>query len=155
MHRATTTCTFSTSQFPKVIRFWSVLYILTSKCISRYNGIHFFDILNSKNGPGMVYFVYFNFEIYFAIQFFISPLANWLRTRRFSDPTFRPSETTNHQKNTVFRDFPTFFVHLYLLFSYSFFSTLLFSNFSLLSASSLLFFSSFILSEICLLNFLQ
>ena len=32
--RATTACTFSTSQLPKVVREWCVLYILTSKCAS-------------------------------------------------------------------------------------------------------------------------
>ena len=32
--RATTACTFSTSQLPKVVRPWCVLYILTSKCAS-------------------------------------------------------------------------------------------------------------------------
>ena len=78
--RATTACTFSTSQLPKVVRRWGVLYILTWKCASRHNGV----------------------------QFFISHLASWLRTRRFSEPTFRPSGATNHWKNTVFRDFPTF-----------------------------------------------
>ena len=40
--RATTACTFSTSQLPKVVREWCVLYILTSKCASRHNGVHFF-----------------------------------------------------------------------------------------------------------------
>ena len=78
--RATTACTFSTSQLPKVVRTWCALYILTSKCASRHNGV----------------------------QIFISHLASWLRTRRFSEPTFRPSGATNHWKNTVFRDFPTF-----------------------------------------------
>ena len=39
---------------------------------------------------------------------FSSRLASWLRTRRFSEPTFRPSGASNHWKNTVFRDFPTF-----------------------------------------------
>ena len=78
--RATTACTFSTSQLPKVVRPWCVLYILTWKCASRPNGV----------------------------QFFISHLASWLHTRRFSKPTFRPSGATNHWKNTVFRDFPTF-----------------------------------------------
>ena len=43
-----------------------------------------------------------------GVQFFISHLASWLRTRRFSEPTFRPSGATNHWKNTVFRDIPTF-----------------------------------------------
>ena len=71
--RATTACTFSTSQVPKVVRTPSALYILTWKCASRHNGV----------------------------QFVISHLASWLRTRRFSG-------APNHWKNTVFRDFPTF-----------------------------------------------
>ena len=33
-------------------------------------------------------------------------LGRWLCTRRFREPTFRPSRPTNHSKNTVFRDFP-------------------------------------------------
>ena len=117
MLRATTACNFSTSQLPKVVRTWCVLYILTWKCASRHNGV----------------------------QFFISPLASWLRARRFSEPTVRPSGASNHWKNTVFRDFPTFsilFAHLHLLSSYSFSSTLLSSDLSLLSASALLCFSS-------------
>ena len=110
--RATTACTFSTSQLPKVVRTWCALYILTSKCASRHNGVHFFDISTSKRGPRMVCFVHFDFEMCFAphnsVQFFISHLARWLRIRRFSEPTFRPSGATNHWKNRVFRDFPTF-----------------------------------------------
>ena len=39
--RATTAYTFSTSQLPKVVRRWGVLYILTWKCASRHNGVHF------------------------------------------------------------------------------------------------------------------
>ena len=49
--RATTPCTFSTSQLPKVVRSWCALYILTSKCASLHNGVHFLDISTSKNGP--------------------------------------------------------------------------------------------------------
>ena len=100
MLRATTGCTFSTSQRPKVVRSSSALSILTWKCASRHNGV----------------------------QFFISHLASWLRTRRFSEPTFRPSRATNHWKNTVNRDFSYLFAHLPLLSS----------NLFLLSASSLL-----------------
>ena len=115
MLRATTACTFSTSQLPKVVRSWCVLYILTSKSASRHNGV----------------------------QFFITHLASWLRTRHFSEPTFRPSGATNHWKNTMFRDFPPLpFAHLRLLSSYSFSSTLLSFNLPLLSASSLLCFSA-------------
>ena len=81
-------CTFSTSQLPKVVRRWGVLYILTWKCASRHNGV----------------------------QFFISHLASWLRTRRFSEPTFRPSGAPNHWKNSVSR-LSYLFAHLHLLSS--------------------------------------
>ena len=40
--RATTARTFSRSELPKVVRAPSVLYILTSKCASCHNGVHFF-----------------------------------------------------------------------------------------------------------------
>ena len=114
--RATTACTFSTSQLPKVVRSWCVLYILTWKCASRHNGVHFF----------------------------ISHLASWVRTRRFSEPTFRPSRATNHWKNTVNRDFPTFSrICIFFL--------LIFSLLSLLTSA----FQLSILSEVSLLNFLR
>ena len=77
--RATTACTFSASQLPKVVRHWAVLCILTWKCASRHNGV----------------------------QFFISHLASWLRTRRFSEPTFR------HRKSRL----SYLFAHLHLLSS--------------------------------------
>ena len=112
--RATTACTFSTSQLPKVVRNWCVLCILTSKFASRHNGV----------------------------QFFISHLARRLRTRRFSKPTFGPSGATNHWKNIVFGDFPTFsriciffLLTLSLLWSY------------LLCSSALLF--SILLLHLC------
>ena len=80
------------------------LAFFTSKCASRHN----------------------------SVQFFISHPASWLRTRRFSEPTFQPSGATNHWKNTVFRDFPTFSrtwiffpLKLSLFWSSFFFSSLL------------------------------
>ena len=66
--RATTACTFSTSQLPKVVRSWCVLYILTWKCASRHNGVHFFDISTSKSGPPLRCFVHFDLEMCFAPQ---------------------------------------------------------------------------------------
>ena len=66
--RATTACTFSTSQLPKVVRTPSVLYILTSKCASRHNGVHFFNISTSKSGPNPSIFNIFYFQMYFAPQ---------------------------------------------------------------------------------------
>ena len=125
--RATTACTFSTSQLPKVLRAPGVFYILTWKCASRHNGV----------------------------QFFICPLASWVRTRRFSEPTFRPSRATNHRKNTVFRDFPTFSrisIFFLLTLSLLLFSLLIFL-FSLLLPYSVFHLS--ILSEVWLLNFLR
>jgi len=59
-------CTFSTSEPPKVVRTWCVLYIFTWKCASRHNGVHFFDISTSKSGPTMVCFVHVHFEMCFA-----------------------------------------------------------------------------------------
>ena len=105
--RATTACTFSTSQLPKVVRTWCVLYILTWKCASRHNGVHFFDISTSKSGPNPSVFNTFYFQMCFA-PLFISHLPRCVRTRRFSEPTFQPSGATKPRKNTVFRDFPTF-----------------------------------------------
>ena len=116
MLRATTACTFSTSQLPKVVRPWCALYLFTWKCASRHNGV----------------------------QFFIFHLASWLRTRRFSEPTFRPTGATNHWKNTVFRDFPTFSrICIFFL--------LILSLLTLLTSA----FQLSILSEVSLLNFLR
>ena len=66
--RATTACTFSTSEPPKVARTCGVLYILTSKCASRHNGVHFFDISTFKSGPRPPVFNTFDFEMRFAPQ---------------------------------------------------------------------------------------
>ena len=138
--RATTACTFSTSEPPKLVRTCGVFNILTSKCASRHNGVHFFDISTSKSGPTMVCFVHFDLEMCFAPQrlpfFDISHLATWLRTRRSSEPTFRPSGAPTHWKNTVFRDFPTFSRWIFFLLRLSLFvdllsSSLLFSSLTL------------------------
>ena len=78
--RATTACTFSTSQLPKVVRHWGVLYILTWKCASRHNGVQFFDILTSKSGPSTECVLYILTwkcaSRHNGVQFFISHLAS-------------------------------------------------------------------------------
>ena len=66
--RATTACTFSTSEPPQVARTCGALYILTSKCASRHNGVHFFNIRTSKSGANMWCFVHFDFDMCFAPQ---------------------------------------------------------------------------------------
>ena len=62
--RATKPCTFSTSQRPTP----GVFNILTWKCASRHNAMHFFDISTSKSGPALRCFVHFDFEMCFAPQ---------------------------------------------------------------------------------------
>ena len=114
MIRATTACTFSTSQLPKVVRHWCV-------------------------------FVHFDFKICFAPQrraifsSLIWPAGS--APAALASLLFRPSGATNHWKKSVSR-LSYLFAHLHLLSSYSFSSTLLSSNLPLLSASSLLCFSS-------------
>ena len=58
----------STSERPKVLRTRQFFALLTSKCASRHNGVHFFDIATSKSGPTMVCFVHFDLEMCFAPQ---------------------------------------------------------------------------------------
>ena len=58
----------TTSERPQVVRTPGVFNILTSKCASRHNGAHFFDISTSKSGPGMMCFVHFDFEMCCAPQ---------------------------------------------------------------------------------------
>ena len=66
--RATMACTFSTCQLPKVLRRWCALQVLTWKCASRHNGVHFFDISTSKSAPTLMCFVRFDLEMCFAPQ---------------------------------------------------------------------------------------
>ena len=66
--RSTTACTFSTSQLPKAVQERCVLCILTSKCASRHNAVHSFDISIAKSAPKLTCFVHFDFEMCFAPQ---------------------------------------------------------------------------------------
>ena len=71
----------TTSERPKVLREWCVLYILPSKCASRQNGVHFFNTSTSKSDLRMVCFVHFAFEMCFAPQ----PLQH-LNFQKCSEP---------------------------------------------------------------------
>ena len=106
--RATTACTFSTCQLPKVLRAWCALCILTWKCDSRHQTSCNFSSLIWPHGSAP------------------AALASLL---------FDPPEPQNIGKNTVFRDFFYIFAHLHLLSSHSFsaliFSLLLFSSLTL------------------------
>ena len=65
---ATTACTFSTFQVPKVVCTPSAFNILTWKCASRHNTVHFFDISTSKSAPSTRCFVHFDLQMCFAPQ---------------------------------------------------------------------------------------
>ena len=56
----------TTSEPPKVVRTWCVLYILTSKCASRHNGVRFFDSATFKSAPKLKCFLHFDLEMCFA-----------------------------------------------------------------------------------------
>ena len=45
-----------------------VFNILTWKCASRHNGVHFFDISTSKRAPTLRCFAHFDFQMCFAPQ---------------------------------------------------------------------------------------
>ena len=96
---ATAACNFVTSQLEKVVRDRQFFNILTSKCASRYSGV----------------------------QFFMSPLNSYLRTRRFSEVTFRPSRHTNHWKTQHFATSLTFRA-IVSSFFWLYFSSLLFPS---------------------------
>ena len=66
--RATTAYTFSTSQLPKVVREWCVLYILTSKCASRHNACTFWTSQLPKVVRRWGVLLHFDFEMCFAPQ---------------------------------------------------------------------------------------
>ena len=91
-----------------------------------------------------------------GVQFFISDLASWLRTRPLERAYFSPFGAIDHWKDKVFRDFPTFSrtcIFFLLTFSDFFFFDLLFSSFlfsslTFSSDSSHLCFSSVHIVEI-------
>ena len=64
--------------------------------------MHFFNILTSKSGLRPTCFDTFYLKIasrHNGVQFFMFHVASYLRTRRFSEPTFRPSGATKHWEN--------------------------------------------------------
>ena len=114
--RATTSCTFSTSQLPKVVRTCSALYILTWKCASEtcfrattsctFSTFQLPKVVRTCGA--LCILTWERASRHKGVQFCMSHLTTWLRARRFSELTFQPSGATNHWKNTVKRDFHTF-----------------------------------------------
>ena len=146
MLRATTACTFSSSQLPKLLRTPQFLTHFTSKCASRHNAMHFFNISTSKSGPNLVCFVHFDFEMCFA-HLRATTACNFssLIWPAGSTPAALASLLFDSPEPQIVGKTPSrlsyLFAHLHLLSSDSVSSTLLSSNLSLLSASALLCFS--------------
>ena len=98
----------------KVVQACSVLYILTCKCASRHSGVQFFHIWTSKNQKVVrtccvLYIVTWKcVSRYSGVQFSISPLNSYLRTRRFSELTFRPADPQIIEKTQHFATSLTF-----------------------------------------------
>ena len=74
----------ATSEPPKVVRDPGVFNILTWKCASRHNGVHFFDIWTSKSGPRPSVFNTFDLEMCFAPQ--RRALFRHLNFQKWSEP---------------------------------------------------------------------
>ena len=110
--RATAACHFWTSELQKLLRDCGVLCILTGKCASRHS----------------------------SVPFFICLLNIYLRTRRFSEATFRTSGTTNHWENTAIRDFPNIW-RMWIFFLVTLLAC--WSSFCWLDISTLLFNSAY------------
>ena len=85
MLHATTPCTFSTSQLPKVLRDRQFLTFFASKCASRHNTVHFFDISTSKSAPRPPVFNIFYVQMCFAPQ--RRALFRHLNVQKCSEPT--------------------------------------------------------------------
>ena len=71
---------------------------------SRRKGVHFFNILTSKNCSepevSLAFWLWNVLRTTISCNFWSYHLPRWLRTRRFSKPTFRPSGATKHWKKT-------------------------------------------------------
>ena len=73
----------TTSERPKCLRDPQFLTLLTSKCASRHNAVHFFDISTSKSAPRPPVFNTFYFQMCFAPQ--RSALFQHLNFQKWSD----------------------------------------------------------------------
>ena len=158
--RATTACTFSTSQLPKVVRSQNMVcfvhFDLEASC---HDGVHFFDISTSKSGPTLMCFdVFCTFWLGHVLRATTACSCSSLIWPAGSAPAalasllFDPPEPQINGKTQCFATFLPFRAP-----ASSFFSLFLF--FDLLSSPFWLFppllFHVSVLSEVWLLNFLR
>ena len=104
VRRATTACTFSTSELPKVVRTWPNVVCFVhfdfEACFTPQQ-CALFRHLNSQKWSDAEVFCTFDFELCFAPQRRALFLPSELRTRRLSEPTFRPSGTKSLEKQCL------------------------------------------------------
>ena len=132
---------FSTSQLPKAVpTLRCFVHFHFEMCfVPQRRAVHFFDIATSKSGPRPRCFVHFDLQMCFAphtacnFSSLIWPAGS--APAALASLLFNPPEPQIIGK-TQFSRLSYLFSHLHLLSSYSFSSTLLSSNLSLLSASS-------------------
>ena len=127
---------------------WSdngVLYILTSKCASRHNGVHFFDIATSKSGPARVLCTCWLRNLLRATTACTFSSLIWpagSAPAALASLLFDPPEPQIIGKTQCFATFLPFRASAFSFCWLFLFSDLLSSNLSLLSAFALLCFSS-------------
>ena len=149
--------TEATSEPSKVVRACGVFNILTWKCASRHNRVHFFDMSTSKSGPRMVCFVHFGNVLRATTACNFSSLIwpHGSAPAALASLLFDPPEPQIIRKNTEFRDIPTFSRPcIFFLLTLSLLWSSLFCSSPLWLFPPLLFHLS-ILSEVWLLNFLR
>ena len=140
--RATTACTFSTPQLPKVLRTQCALYILTSTCASRHNGVHH---LNFQTWSETVSFLHFWLLRATGAWSFSSPISpDGSAPAALASLLFDPPEPQITEKHSVSR---LCYLFARLHFLSSVFWLFLFSD--LRSASLLFSESSHLCFSIC------
>ena len=145
MLRATTACTFSTSQLPTVLQTRQFFALLTSKCASRHKSVRFFQHLNfqqcSEHGVFCTFWLRNVLRATRACNFSSRIWPAGSAPAALASLLFDPPEPQIIGKTQCFRDFPTFSrTWIFFLWRLSLFDLL--SSFLLFSDSSHLCFSS-------------
>ena len=142
----TTACTFSTSQLPKVVRRWGVfVHFDFEMCFAPQRRALFRHLNFQKWSENGVFYAFWLRNVLRAstacnLSSLIWPAGS--APAALASLLFDPPEPQIIGKKRSESRLSYLFSHLHLLSTYSFSSTLLSSNLSLLSASSLLCFSS-------------
>ena len=130
--RATTACTFSTSQLLKVVRTWCVLYIFDfDMCFAPQRRALFRQLNFQKWSEHGVFCAFWLRHVLRATTACNFSSLIW-PDGSTPEPTFQPSRATNHWKTQCFATFPPFRASassfFWLLWSSLFYSSFLFDS---------------------------